>query len=156
MLWQAEVEIAKVPGQLVSAPHELTLEAFVAKVQELWSEGCYVVAVDAGRIVGHACVERMPLLGLRHVVRLTVVVHPGESGRGIGTALLEHLQRWAVAEPDLRKIELLVRATNTRAISLYQRLGFREEGRFKDRVRLPDGRFVDDIAMAWFTDEGAG
>jgi len=47
------------------------------------------------------------------------------------------------------KVELLVRATNERAIRLYRALGFVEEGRFRDRVRLPDGTLVDDIAMAW-------
>jgi putative acetyltransferase len=55
----------------------------------------------------------------------------------------------------LRKIELLVRATNGRAISLYKRFGFAEEGRFRDRVSTSDGQFVDDIAMAWFSDRGA-
>ena len=43
-----------------------------------------------------------------------------------------------------------LRATNKRAIRLYSKFGFFEEGRFKDRVRLIDGSFVDDLAMAWF------
>lgn len=54
----------------------------------------------------------------------------------------------AYSSPE--KIELLVRATNARAIHLYSKLGFIEEGRFRNRVRLPDDEFVDDIAMAWF------
>jgi RimJ/RimL family protein N-acetyltransferase len=54
-------------------------------------------------------------------------------------------------EPAVHKIELLVRSTNTRARRLYERLGFGEEGIFRDRVRLSDGRFVDDVAMAWFS-----
>jgi RimJ/RimL family protein N-acetyltransferase len=57
---------------------------------------------------------------------------------------------WANQTPHVKKIELLVRATNQRAIRLYSKLGFLEEGRFRDRVRLPDGSFVDDLAMAWF------
>ena len=44
------------------------------------------------------------------------------------------------------------RATNERAIRLYLKLGFIEEGRFRKRVRLRDGELVDDIAMAWFPD----
>jgi putative acetyltransferase len=46
------------------------------------------------------------------------------------------------------KIELLVRSTNAPAIRLYRSSGFVEEGRHRNRVRLRDGRFVDDIAMA--------
>jgi putative acetyltransferase len=62
----------------------------------------------------------------------------------------------AASLADLRKVELLVRDSNRDAIRLYQRLGFVEEGRFRDRVRLPDGTFVDDIAMAWFPPKRTG
>jgi ribosomal protein S18 acetylase RimI-like enzyme len=149
-LWQAEVETARTPGRLVSRPDELVLDAFVAKLREHSAAGSYVVAEDGGTIVGHAVVERMPLVALRHVTRLTVVVHPGHTGRGIGTALIQHLQRWASNEPDVEKIELLVRSSNPGAIKLYRRLGFVEEGLLKNRVRLPDGALVDDVTMAWF------
>jgi len=155
-LWRAEVETASSPGQLISRPNELVLSAFAKKLGEVSPAGSYVVAEEGGTLVGHALVERMPLVALRHVVRLTVVVHPGHTGRGIGTALIQHLQRWATAEPDVEKIELLVRSTNTGAVRLYRRLGFIEEGRFKNRVRLPDGQLVDDLAMAWFTKTGPG
>ena len=57
---------------------------------------------------------------------------------------------WAKQTPRVRKIELLVRATNEKAVRLYSKFGFLEEGRFKDRVRLSDGDFVDDLAMACF------
>jgi RimJ/RimL family protein N-acetyltransferase len=60
------------------------------------------------------------------------------------------LMDWAKRNSSVEKIELLVRATNERAIRLYSRLGFVEEGRMRNRVRLPDGSFVDDVAMAWF------
>lgn len=76
--------------------------------------------------------------------------------RGVGTALIQHLQRWASVEPDVEKIELLVRSTNTGAARLYQRLGFVEEGRLKNRIRLSDGRLVDDVAMAWFAKASPG
>jgi len=65
---------------------------------------------------------------------------------------MRDLLDWAVRTPRVEKIELLVRSTNRVAIHLYRRLGFTEEGRLRKRVRLPDGTFVDDIAMAWFPD----
>ena len=155
-LWEAEVEVAKTPGRLVSRPNELLLDAFVQKIRELGPRGCYIVAVDGDEVVGHAFLEPMTLAAVQHVHRLTIVVHPGQTGRGVGTALLTHLQRWAAGATAVGKIELLVRHTNSDAIRLYQRLGFTEEGRFKDRVRLPDGESVDDIAMAWFPPTGRG
>src|ERR1044072_54009 len=69
---------------------------------------------------------------------------------GIGTALLRDLMEWAKRSPEVRKIELLVRATNQRAVHFYSTLGFFEEGRFQKRICLPDGNFIDDLAMAWF------
>jgi len=63
---------------------------------------------------------------------------------------MKDLMNWAVRTPRVGKIELLVRASKEPAIRLYTKLGFVEEGRFKNRISLPDGKYVDDIAMAWF------
>lgn len=114
--------------------------------------GRYVVAEKNGKIVGHALLDPMPLEAISHVFRLTIIVHPGFLGQGIGTLLMRDLMEWAKQSPRVKKIELLVRTTNERAIRLYSKLGFVVEGRFRKRVRLPDGELVDDIAMAWFPD----
>jgi ribosomal protein S18 acetylase RimI-like enzyme len=119
-LWEAEVETAKTPGRLVSRPNELLLDAFVQKIRELGPRGCYIVAVDGDEVLGHAFLEPMTLAAVQHVYRLTIVVHPGQTGRGVGTALLNHLQRWAAGAPAVGKIELLVRHSNTDAIRLYR------------------------------------
>jgi len=153
-LWKAECETATVFGLLVSRPHELQLEAFQREIERLSRDGRYVVAVREGRIVGHASLSPMTLEALAHVFRLTIVVHRGETGQGVGTVLMNDLIAWAREDARVRKIELNVRATNDRAIALYEKLGFVEEGRFRNRVRLPDGSFVDDLAMAWFPKRG--
>jgi ribosomal protein S18 acetylase RimI-like enzyme len=150
ILFAAEKEIAQTPGSLVSRPDELRLGGFTKKIAELSQIGRYIVAEQVGRVVGHAFLDPMPLEAVSHVFRLTIVVHPGYQSQGIGNALMSELMDWAKQTPRVRKIELLVRATNQRAIRLYSKFGFLEEGRFKDRVRLPDGSFVDDLAMAWF------
>ena len=149
-IWQAEVETAGLPGHLVSRPNELKLESFEVKIRELASCGRFVVAEEGEVLRGHALLEPMPLDAVRHVSRLTVVVHPGQTGQGVGTALISHLQNHVGRAPKVHKVELLVRASNTSAIRLYRHLGFVEEGRLARRVRLPDGTFVDDLAMAWF------
>jgi len=150
VLWKSEVETATVPGRLVSRPHELQLAAFESKIKELEEGGCYVVAEDGDVVCGHAFVDPMSMEAIRHVYRLTVVVHPGHTGQGVGGALLAHLQGWATSRPEVHKIELMVRSTNTGAIRLYERLGFVEEGRLRDRIRLPSGEYIDDVSMAWF------
>jgi RimJ/RimL family protein N-acetyltransferase len=150
ILTEAEQETAQIPGLLVSRPYELTTESFAAKITELGTLGRYIVAEDNQMITGHALLDPMRLEALAHVFRLTIVVHPGFQNRGVGEALMRDLMNWARQAPQLQKIELLVRATNERAIRLYLRLGFVEEGRFRKRVCLGNGGFVDDLAMAWF------
>lgn len=150
ILVAAERATAETPGLLVSRPSELIPESFEKKIAELSLLGRYVVAEREGKIVGHALLDPMPLEALSHVFRLTVVVHAGFRNQGVGEALMRDLMDWAKRTPRVGKIELLVRATNERAIRLYSKLGFVVEGQFRKRVRLPDGNFVDDIAMAWF------
>ena len=152
-LVEAEHQTAATPGRLVSRPHELTMAAFEQKLAELDTAGRYIVAEKDAQVVGHALLEPMPLEAIAHVFRPTVVVHPGFLGQGIDEMLMHDLMVWARLTPKVQKIELLVRASNARAIHLYTKLGFVEEGRFKNRIRLPDGSFIDDIAMAWFPDK---
>jgi RimJ/RimL family protein N-acetyltransferase len=146
---------AATPGLLVGRPGEIPVEAYDAKIRHLETRGRYIVAEKDGAIIGHAFLDPLEMIATAHVCFLTIVVAPGHLGRGIGRALLSDLLAWAEADPRVGKIELRVRASNERAIRLYRALGFVEEGRFRKRVKLPDGTFVDDMAMAWFPREGS-
>ncbi len=92
----------------------------------------------------------MDVRNVAHVVRLEICIYIGFWQQGYGRALLEELINWARSKSDVHKIELLVRCENKAAIALYNSLGFAEEGRLKNRVRLRDGRFIDDISMGLF------
>jgi len=150
-LWDAERRTAATAGLLAARSGEIPVGAFEAKIQALAGRGRYVVAQGDGQPVGHAFLE--PLDGLAatsHVFQLTIVAHPAMTGRGVGSALLADLLGWAERDSRVKKVELRVRATNVRAIALYQKFGFEVEGRFRSRIRLADGTFIDDLAMAWF------
>ena len=149
VLAQAERTIAATPGLLVSLPAELTDERFAQKIAALdgADNGHYLVAETAGELVGHGMLDPLPLAAVRHVVHLTLAVHPGWQGRGVGRALLERLIEWASAAPAVEKIELNVRSTNTQAQTLYRKLGFTEIGRWQRRVKVAPGQYVDDVAM---------
>lgn len=149
MLAAAERAIAAVPGQLVSRPEELTDERFAQKITALAraDDGTYLVAEVDGTIAGHGLLDPLPLAAVRHVVHLTLAVHEGWQGRGVGRALLEALIAWARAAPAVGKIELHVRAPNERAQALYRSVGFAEVGRWRRRVQIAPGHYVDDVAM---------
>lgn len=148
-LCAAERAAAATPGHLVSRPDELHESAFAQSIERLAPEGLYLVAERERALVGHARAEPMALAAIRHVLRLSIVVHDGHRGQGVGTQLVRALQARAVERDPAAKIELLVRASNIGAVRLYERLGFVHEGRHVGRVRLADGTLVDDLAMAW-------
>jgi putative acetyltransferase len=67
--------------------------------------------------------------------------------RGVGTALLRAAIDHARAGGVVKRIELAVFAQNARAIHVYEKLGFRHEGRRRNAV-LKNGRYLDDLIMA--------
>lgn len=103
-----------------------------------------------GPIVGEATIRRMSPSRLRHVARVSVEVHPNFQGIGVGRAVMVALLKWAKGPEGkgLLRIDLGVFATNHRAISLYESLGFRIEGTRRDFIRFEDGTFADDHVMA--------
>lgn len=149
-LAQAEYDTAAArEGLLAARPREIPVRAFRDKIEALRERGLYVVIEQDGRPAGHVLLDPLGLASTRHVVQLTIVVHPGHTGRGYGRALMTHAIDWARARPDIEKIELRVRSSNPRAIALYHSLGFVEEGRLRDRIKLSEG-YADDICMALF------
>ena len=67
--------------------------------------------------------------------------------KGIGTLLLQTCLDWARWHPRIEKVALLVVAPNTAALALYRKMGFIEEGRRFQEIRLGPGQYVDDILM---------
>jgi RimJ/RimL family protein N-acetyltransferase len=146
---RGESATAATPGLLVGRPGEIPPAAYAEKIAALAPLGSYWVAEEGGAVVGHAFLEPMKMIGNAHVFQLNVVVHPGFTGLGIGTALMQEMLGWARGNSRLEKIELLVRAENARAVALYRKFGFVEEGRLRRRVQTVGGRFLDDLVMAW-------
>ncbi len=68
-------------------------------------------------------------------------------GRGIGTFAVKTMLNHAFSNMNLQRVELTVLADNERAIHLYEKCGFRYEGR-KRRARYKNGGFVDMLLYA--------
>lgn len=80
---------------------------------------------------------------VRHVGEMGLSVQKTYWGLGIGIALIETLKE---KNGIVRKINLRVRTDNVRAIALYKKSGFIDEGRLS-RNSLIDGKFYDSFAL---------
>lgn len=137
------------PGGLARRPDEMDLayaQGFLAKARQ---GGVSLGAWIDGALAGEIHASRIGPDQFAHVLSdLTVAVDPVQQGKGVGRALFAALFDAArELSPQVTRIELMAREGNIDAIRLYERLGFVIEGRFAQRVRMPDGRLEDDIAM---------
>jgi putative acetyltransferase len=148
-------KVAAQPGGLARQPEEVTAD-YVAHAMAVADDGgVNLVAVDPdGALCGELHVERMKVAIFAHVLTdLTVAVDPDWQGRGVGSALFRALIDTArTMTPPVGRIELWTGAANLGAQRLYERLGFKIEGRMTGRGRLPDGTVDDDIVMGLLLD----
>lgn len=112
------------------------------------------VAHEGDRIVGWCDIKRSVRPVHTHCGVLGMGVVADRRGAGIGRALLRATLAAARAA-GLRRVELDVRARNGSAIALYERMGFRHEGR-KVAAYYVDGVFDDLLIMGLvWPEEGA-
>jgi len=108
-----------------------------------------VVAETGGKVVAISSIFAGSF-GLKdhHVGTLGMLVAKPYRELGLGTAMLTYLLAWAY-DVGLEKVDLEVFSTNRRAINLYRKFGFIEEGRRRRAFRLLD-RYADDVMMGLF------
>ncbi|QEN87210.1 GNAT family N-acetyltransferase [Labrys sp. KNU-23] len=115
-------------------------------LEGLGPEAFNLVAVLDGTVVGTAGLDRYG--GRRsHAAGLGMGVHDDHRGKGIGTALLREIIDAADQWLRIERLELTVFADNLRAIRLYERFGFEQEG-FLHNYAFRAGAFADAHLMA--------
>jgi putative acetyltransferase len=110
------------------------------------------VAVAEGRLVGNIGIAREAGLDA-HVATLGMSVDKEWRGRGVGSALLGEALRWA-RSVGVEKVSLTVYQHNTRAVALYRKFGFVDEGRLSGQSKKSYG-YEDEVIMSmWLTPQG--
>ncbi|MDA3832183.1 MAG: GNAT family protein [Spirochaetales bacterium] len=80
-------------------------------------------------------------------------VDPGHRGQGVGRALLEKVLNESHKDPTIRRINLTVVSDQSKAIRLYESLGFVECGTDYEAFSAR-GQFFDEILMTKKTEPG--
>lgn len=105
-----------------------------------------LVAKDEMGVVGWASLNPYSnRCAYRSVADLSVYIKREKRGNGIGKMLLEAIEQKA-SENEFHKIILFTFPFNPAGQKLYQKLGYREVGIFKEQGEL-DGKPVDVMAM---------
>lgn len=105
-----------------------------------------IVAEAAGTVVGWASLNQFnPRPAYEHVADFSVYVDRDWRGKGMGRRLLEALIELA-REIGYHKMVLSAFPFNQAGVALYERLGFRAVGIYKEQGLL-DGKWTDTIIM---------
>jgi len=126
---------------------EGSARSFRKAYRRSWTrEQAHIVATAKGRIVGHLGLNRETHSAMTHVASLGMGIRADHRGRGIGAALLAEAIRWA-RWAEIEKLTLSVFPHNERALALYRRFGFAEEGYLRGHSKKSTG-YEDEILMA--------
>ncbi|MEB2264900.1 MULTISPECIES: GNAT family N-acetyltransferase [Priestia] len=120
-------------------------ELFLASVKQE-QNALIVVAEKEEKIISIASITSSQNPRNKHVGTLGIVVEKSYSGLGLGRQLMIELIEWARTHKQTKKIELVTREDNQRAISLYRKLGFQPEG-LKEKDTYINGVYYNTMLM---------
>lgn len=133
-------------GETYALPRDWTREAALA----FWlapEKATFVAVDDDGRVVGTYYLKANQMGPGAHVANCGYVTAPWAAGRGVAGSMCEH----SLAEARGRGFRAMqfncVVSTNTRAVRLWERLGFATVGRLPGAFAHPTEGDVDALVM---------
>lgn len=111
----------------------------------------YAVANAKHRLVGLVRMDEIDLIN--RSARIGCDVIPRYRGHGIGSKIMGGLVRYCFNYLNLHRVWLAVLETNKAAIRVYEKVGFKPEGRYKEAI-YRDGRYVDYLLYSMIKTNG--
>jgi ribosomal protein S18 acetylase RimI-like enzyme len=147
--------VSKTIGGLARNENEITKDYVKNFVEKSLQNGIQFVIVDKlnhEKIIAEIhCYKLEPSVFGHILSELTIAVHTEHQGKGLGKKLFETVLDYIMENRnDILRIELIARESNTKAIKLYENIGFKIEGRLVNRIKNNENNFEADIPMAWF------
>ena len=141
-------KIRKMPGvieNILSNKYEEE-ELIKEKIINRGKNQYWYVAEENGKVIGLGILMNHGNLRKKHVGVITLMVNSDYQNKGIGSLLMDKLINLSESLNIIR-LELCVFRDNYKAINLYKKFGFKEEG-IKVKSALKNGEYIDEIMMA--------
>ncbi len=135
---------------LAKEPEEVTLTEEQERdfLKAINSDPCgmMILAEVEGKLAGNCSLTISPTLRRRHRATVGIALYRQYWGLGLGPIMLEALEGTA-RQKGVCCLELEVDAQNTRAIALYEKLGYETLATIPDGARMKDGAGHDLLLM---------
>ena len=116
----------------------------------------YLVAADAGRVLGYAYASPYrPRPAYHWTVEDSIYIWPVSQRRGVGRALLARLVAETEAQGFRQMVAVIGDSENAGSVGVHRALGFALVGVLKD-VGFKHGRWLDSVIMQRALGPGAG
>lgn len=106
------------------------------------------VALVGEKMVGLVSINGGKASVVDHVGDLGIIVDEDYRDIGLGTILMEEAIYWAKEDSIIKRIELKVQARNERAVHLYEKLGFKNEGTLSRGAKV-NNQLLDVYLMSY-------
>lgn len=127
-------------------------------IRETWQERkqgkVYTFAIEVNenvKYIGNARLKILNNISRRADVSIGIF-NPNYRDKKLGTESLELLINFGFSQLNLLSMELKVFANNKRAITCYEKLGFKKIG-YRRRADFVEGEFLDDLMMDLLVEE---
>lgn len=145
--WMNDPEVNK----YLESGGDYTLEKLTEYLTEVERKPKYFWAIimkESGKHVGNIKID--PIHPIHQFGEYGIMIGDRNAwGKGIAKEASTGILNYSFKTLQLRKINLGVLSSNTLAISLYEKLGFEQEGRFKNHVKNGN-EFIDTLRMTIF------
>lgn len=141
-------KIRKMPGVMenILSNKDEEEELIKEKIINRGKNQYWYVAEENGKVIGLGILMNHGNLRRKHVGVITLMVNSDYQNKGVGSLLMDKLINLSESLNIIR-LELCVFRDNYKAINLYKKFGFKEEG-IKVKSALKNGEYIDEIMMA--------
>jgi len=121
-------------------------ERRIIQAENTTDNSVIIIALIDDEIAGFVTFKGGAKIRKRHAGEMGISVRKKYWGLGIGSLLLKVIIDWAKGTQVIRKMDLLTRADNEKAMKLYEKYGFKKEG-ILTRDMCVNGVFYDSVSM---------